>query len=190
MQNTQDINEPYKIKEAIYLIIIPIIITAACAWIDIWTNINSNAYTQETVIASVEAAINELDTTKESVKINLYSDIGWQSATTSIIRCIMGYFFPSLVSIIIVMIWQQTDQRNTSYGLERSKIFWAVITTLIYSLVFITCLIKYNLITAIILCVTTILYILWYLRWGLDRRIFKNKKDMTQDEILEYHLNK
>lgn len=160
MENNKD---EIKIREGRYLIVIPILITFICGWLDIWTNIASGAFT--------EYNLTEI--------------------TTSLIRCAMGYLFPSLLSVVIAMIWQQVTMKDTPYGVEPGKIGTSVILTALYSTAFITCLIKYNIITAIILLIGTIIYIIWFYKVCLDKRLkFKNKNDMNEDELLQFYLNK
>lgn len=152
-----------KIREGRYLIAIPILITVICGWLDIWTNITSG----------------------------IFKECGGVEIATSIIRCAMGYLFPSLLSIVIAMVWQQVSMKDTPYGVEPGKIGTSVIWTVVYSVIFITCLIKYNITTAIILLSGTIAYVIWFYRVCLDKRLkHKNKNDMSEDELLLVYLNK
>ena len=152
-----------KIREGRYLIAIPILITFICCWLDIWTNITSGGFNGYDLIEFI----------------------------TNLIRCAMGYLFPSLLSIVVAMIWQQVTMKDTPYGVEPGKIGISVILTVLYSTAFITCLIKYNITTAIILLIGTIIYIIWFYKVCLDRRLkFKNKNDMNEDELLQSYLNK
>lgn len=153
-----------KIKTGRNLIIIPLLITGICGWLDIWTNITSGAF----------------------------CGYSWIEITTSIIRCAMGYLFPSLLSLVITMVWQQvTTEEDSPYGVEPGKIGIAVICTVLYSTVFITCLIKYNIHTAITLLVVTLAYIIWSYCVCLDKRLkIKSKNDMNEDELLQAHIKK
>lgn len=152
-----------KIKEGRYLIAIPILITLVCGWLDIWTNISSGAY----------------------------KDYNSLEIITNLIRCAMGYLFPSLISIVIAMVWQQITMKDTPYGVEPDKIATSIILTVIYSTFFITCLIKYNIITALILLFITISYIIWFYKVCLDKRLKpKNKNDMNEDELLQCYIIK
>ncbi len=153
-----------KIKTGKNLIIIPLLITVICGWLDIWTNITSGAFYGYSLTEIV----------------------------IDIIRCAMGYLFPSLLSLVITMVWQQIiAEEDAPYGVETGKIGVAVICTVLYSTIFITCLIKYNIQTAIILLVVTIAYIIWSYCVCLDKRLkMKNKNDMNEDELLQTYINK
>lgn len=158
----EDNKNKKKIKEGRNLIIIPLLITVICAWLDIWTKIASNAF----------------------------SNYRWTECITDIIRCAIGYLFPSLLSLVIAMVWQQvTMEEDMPYGVEPRKIGVAIIFTVIYSTVFITCLIKYNIQTAIVLLFGTVAYVIWFYRVCLDERL-KRKKDMSEDEMLQVYLKK
>lgn len=52
-----DKNEQVKIKEARYLIIIPLLITVVCAWLDFWTNYEAGTYAQNSIKYNLVTAI-------------------------------------------------------------------------------------------------------------------------------------
>lgn len=159
----EDKNEQVKIKEARYLIIIPLLITVVCAWLDFFTNYAAGAYAHHCIIDNV----------------------------LEIIRLCMGYFFPSLLSIVVAMIWQQGCMKDDVYGLREDKIGWCVIATVFYSVFFVSCLIKYNLATAITFCIATVIYGRWIYVNCLNEKIkFKNKKDMTEEELLKRYVKR
>lgn len=158
----EDNKNKKKIKEGRNLIIIPLLISVICAWLDIWTKIASNAF----------------------------SNYRWTECITDIIRCAIGYLFPSLLSLVIAMVWQQvTMEEDIPYGVEPRKIRVAIIWTVIYSAGFISCLIMYNIQTAIVLLFLTVGYVIWFYRVCLDERL-KRKNDMSEDEMLQVYLKK
>lgn len=190
----EETNEQIKIKEARYLIIIPLIITFVCAWLDIWTNYSMGEYSKEAVKTTVQAIVSleegQDSLSKQIVTIDILDGQKWVASVTSIIRCCMGYLFPSLLSIVTAMIWQQVSLKDKPYGVGKGKVGATVIVTVFYSTIFITCLIKYNIFSAIVLCVFTLIYIIWFWIYGLDEHIkSKSKNKMTQDELIEYYLN-
>jgi len=157
--------EKIKVKEGRYLIIIPLLITVICGWLDVWTNYTSGEFT----------------------------DQSFYEMAKNIIRCAMGYLFPSLLSIVIAMIWQQSTMNNEDapYGVEAGKIGPAIIWTALYSTVFLTCIINYDFTTAIALLTATLIYIVWFYISYLDKRLkIKSKNDMNEEELLSVYLNK
>lgn len=153
--------EQVKIKEARYLIIIPMLITIGCAWFDFLTNYVAGAYAQN----------------------------GIRDNVLEIIRLCMGYFFPSLLSIVVAMIWQQGCMKDDIYGLKEDKIGECVIATVIYSVAFLSCLIKYNIVTAITFCIVTVIYGRWIYINCLNEKIkLKDKKEMSEDELLKRYM--
>ena len=187
-KNTQpmDENEKIKIKEARYLIIIPLVITVICLWFDILTNFVAGEYKKEIITTTVVAM---LDTAVESnnVVVEILTETNWVDNLASILRCGIGYLFPSLLSIVVAMIWQQINLKDNSYNLNKKKTAKTIFATVLYSVAFISCLISYNAITATIFCVVSFIYIIWFYNNGLDNRI-KIKKDMSEDDFYAQYV--
>lgn len=187
--------EEGKVKEARYLIVIPMLVTLVCAWLDIWTNYASGMYT-----ATVNDFINGkyigtfmLQDGTDGV-VTVYQHMPIMQGVTifiSVVRCVIGYLVPSILSIIIAMVWQQTVLKVKPYGLQSDKVGKAMFATVFYTLAFISCLIKYNLFTAIFVIIASFVYIFYIYAKCIDNRIKPKKKyEMTENELLLSHLNK
>lgn len=114
----------------------------------------------------------------------------WIDHVATVIRCGMGYLFPSLLSIVVAMIWQQQGSSEELYGVRRGKIGYSVLTTVAYSVVFITCLIKYNIGTALAAVLALAMYVWYVYTFCIDERIKpKKKSQMSSDELLLHYLN-
>lgn len=138
-----DEGERKKIQEARYIMFVPILITVICAWLDIWCTYSSGEYVNSTC----------------------------REIFLSITRCIYGYFFPSFVSMIIPLVLQQLFSENKQYGLQKNKIGFSVLFLVIYCVIFITCLINFNVTTSIIFMISTFVYIGVTWNYCLDNEI-------------------
>lgn len=184
-----------KINEARYLIVIPLIITIICLWLDIWTSYANGSYSDKNTGVSKGEMIGQFvlqgETENLVVVYGVHNEANVIDNVASIIRCGMGYLFPSLLSIVIVMIWQQINSSGETYGVQRAKMSRSLAATVLYSLIFITCLIKYNIWTALFVVLSSVIYIWYVYTYCLDERIKpRHKSQMTGDEILLQHLNK
>ena len=91
----------------------------------------------------------------------------------------------------LIMIWQQINPSEVTYGIPRAKIGRSLFATVLYSVVFITCLIIYNIWTALFVILSSSIYIWYVYTYCLDERIKpKRKSQMTGDEIILQYLNK
>ena len=184
-----------KINEVRYLIVIPLVITVICLWLDVWTSYANGSYTDKDTGVSKGEMIGQFvlqsETENPVVVYSVHNDVNWIDNITSIIRCGLGYLFPALLSIVIVMIWQQINSKGETYGVQRAKTGWSLAATVLYSLIFITCLIKYNIWTALFVVLSSVIYIWYVYTYCLDERIKpRHKSQMTGDEILLQYLNK
>lgn len=187
--------EQRKLKEAWYFIVIPLIISAVCAWLDIQASFVTGEYDKGSL--SFDNAKNvgsfitdESETTREIfiVKSLTYDN---ENIFNKVIRCALGYFVPSLISIVIVMIWQQTTMEEQPYGLNRNKVFNAVVVTVLYSVLFISCLFMFNNITAAAMCLFSLAYAFYIGRFCLDKRIlFQDKNKMSEEDFYKNFVNK
>ena len=154
-------NEELKITEARYLIIIPIIITIVCGILDIVANISDDVYKS---MIPYDVAVN-------------------------ILRSVIGYLFPSLLSIVVAMLWQQRFKREDLYGIKEDKCGYCLIVTVFYGTCFIACLMVYNLVTAIIFIALTIGYCVIIYKKCLNEKIVSKEKK-TQEELLCDYLQR
>lgn len=183
------------LKEAWYFIVIPLIISIVCAWFDICANFVTGEYNNASLdfdsVTNVGTFItNESEPTKKViiVKSITYGHGNW---FCKIVRCAMGYLFPSLISIVIAMIWQQVSMEEKPYGIIPNKVFGSLIVTLLYSVLFISCLFMFNDITAILICLCSAGYAFYIGKYCLDKRILaRNKNKMKQDELIEIYVEK
>lgn len=183
MENTKEEERIKKAKEFIWL---PLFITVICAWLDMWTNYSSGAYDIQQVEIEVK---NIIGLNIENNQVKLLVDLGKNNIYMTAIRCGAGYFFPSVISIVIAMISERINTNDESYGVMKEKVGSSLVATVIYSTLFLTCLIKYNVITATILVVSSIVYVI-YIYSCLDEKIRPTlKKDKNQRELLIEHYN-
>lgn len=182
-QRKFDINDKIKIKEARYLIAIPLMVTAICLWLDLLTSYVYGNYEKETITKTVTAVVSSM-TGKEDIVVNIINEGNWKNVLETGLRCAIGYLFPSLLSITVALIWQQISIKDT-YALKNSKTGPVLVATVFYGLAFVSCLIAYNYITAVLFCLATAVYVIWFYCKGLDERIKpKNKIDMSEEELL------
>ena len=188
-------NEQRKVKEAWYFIAIPLIISIVCAWLDIYASFVTGEYNNaslnfDNAINVGSFITNESETTGEIiiVKSITYSH---GNGFHKIIRCAMGYLFPSLISIVIAMIWQQVSMEEKPYGIISNKVFGSLIATLLYSVLFVSCLFMFNNTTAILICICSAVYAFYIGKHCLDKRILaRDKNKMKQDEFIEDYIDK
>lgn len=159
----EDTKKQRKINEARYLIVIPLVITIICLWLDVWTSYANGVYTDKNTNSSkgdmIGTFVLQNETENPVIVYNIHNDTDWIDNAATIIRCGMGYLFPSLLSIVIVMIWQQINPLEETYGVQKAKTGWSLFATVLYSVIFITCLIKYNIGTALFVVLSSIIYI-------------------------------
>lgn len=136
-------------KEEKYLLAIPIVITFMCAFLDWWCASRDGAYIGLSIMKYVE----------------------------NILRLVIGYFFPSLISLSFTMILQCSVFGDDIIGINRNYMWQTVAWTVAYAFFFVLCLSQYNIITAIIFIILSVIYILIFNNNCLDERIqFKNLK--------------
>lgn len=157
----EDNNEKTKTTEARYIIIIPLFITVICGVLDLITVID-----------------------------DLNEKIHWFEFLNTTFRSAIGYAFPSLISIIIVMLYQQGIlKREDLYGIKQNCIGICTGVTVCYSAFFIFCLVIYNLVTAIIFIALTIAYCIFIYKICLNEKI-TTKEAKSQEELLSDFIQK
>lgn len=190
-----DNKESTRVKEAKYVIIIPILITIICALLDIISNINAGAYDNFMYNFNNTEIIGSYIAEGMTEGQNVLT-VGILSANKAdyflnIVRCAMGYLFPSLISCVIAMIWQQVSLEEKPYGIAENRVFHSIIATVIYSFIFIIGLIAYNVVTAVLMCITSLIYSVYIYKECLDKRILSKQKDeKTEEELLTEFVNK
>lgn len=145
-----------KVVEARYLIIIPILVTVVCAVIDTVANISHDYYKC----------------------MNIYE------IAENISRCIIGYFFPSLISIVVVMLWQRRFERTDIYGIKPDRVEYGTMITVFLGLFYIVCLMLYCLVVAIIFIICMGIYCKCIYSCLNDEIKVKRKEDKTQEDLL------
>lgn len=148
--------EQFKITEARYLMIIPLLITGACAALDIVTNF----------------------------KYGNFQCMGWYEFAHTIFRCIIGYFFPSVLSLVIVMLWQQRVKREDIFGIRKETVGYCAVITVVIGIVFIICLILCYWFTDFIFLICMIAYGKSIYSCLNEKVKGKRKEDKTQEELL------
>lgn len=148
--------EEFKISEARYVIVIPILITCICVVLDIVANISAGYFDDMRVIEIAE----------------------------NICRNIVGYFFPSILSIVIVMLWQKRVKREDIYGIKNDKVGYCVIITCVFSTCFIIYLMLFKVFTAVVFIIGMGIYSILIYKCLNEEIKVKNKKYKTQEDYL------
>lgn len=149
-------DDEVKIVEARYLIIIPILITGVCVVIDIVANISHDYYKCMNICEIAE----------------------------NISRCIISSFFPSLISIVIVMLWQRRFDRSDIYGIKKGRVGYGAMLTVVLGLFYIVCLMLFGLVAAIVFIICMVIYCKCIYTCLNEEIKVKRKEDKTQEELL------
>ena len=187
--------ERRKVREAWYFIVIPLIIAIVCAWLDIYASFVTGEYSTasldyENVTNVGSFIIDEAETAGEVLVVKSIT-FGTENYFPKIARCAIGYLFSSLISIVIAMIWQQVSMEEKPYGIVHNKVFSSLIATLLYSVLFISCLFMFNNITAAVICLGSAVYAFYIGKYCLDKRILiRDKNKMKQVDFLENYIDK
>lgn len=135
--------EDEKAKREKYILAIPIVITIICALLDWWSARATGVYKDFTLVKYIE----------------------------NVLRLLMGYFFPSFISISITMLVQCGIFKEDIIGLDRNKIRTAIVWTGIYIIVFVMCLMDYGIKSASFFTIASFIYVYVFNSNCLDERI-------------------
>ena len=134
MTNTKDVK---KISEVRLVLFIPLLVTAICAWFDIYLS-------------------------------------GEEYDILSISKIIYTYFFPSIASSMITLIIQKAFYKNDFCGIDENKIGLSSLLLVAYGVIFISCLSRFNWISAIVFGVFSFIYMIVTWFCCLDKEITHN----------------
>lgn len=105
-----------------------------------------------------------------------------QRVALDICKMIYTYFFPSIASSMITLIIQQAVYDSESCGIAENRVWLSNLLIILYSVIFLSCLSEWSLLTAIVFGAFSIVYMIvtWFL--CLDKKITHNTIDPAAEE--------
>lgn len=138
-----------KIRETRFVLFIPLLITAICAWFDLWLF-------------------------EQNLEL------------LTIFKTIYAYFFPSISSSMVTLIIQKAVYNDNYCSIADNRIVLSSLSLIFYSVFFLSCLAQFNLISAIVFGVISVIYMIITWFFCLDRKITHALKDPISEERCAY----
>lgn len=117
--------ERKKIKDAWNCIVIPLIVTVICAWLDIYAGAATGEYINGSLNFDDAVNVGSFVTSESKSTMEVFIvkslNYGSQDWFPGVIRCAVGYLFPSLISLVIVMMWQQISMEENHMELYETR---------------------------------------------------------------------